>query len=169
MKKVVLMNSLTKHTPSPSLEGKASHASIIPSKQTYPLRYSVLWPHKKSLNECGLDVDDMESTFHVGAFKKKEIVSIGTFLIQRNEKFKEEKQYRLRAMATSPIVRGENFGKKVIEFAIQELRNRKVDLLWCDAREIALGFYEKMGFTVVGDFYDVPQIGPHKLMYYKIN
>lgn len=162
-------NSLTKHTPGPSQEGKAYRTSIIPSKQTYQLRFNVLWPHKKSLNECGLDVDDMEGTFHVGAFKKKELVSIGTFLIQRNEIFKEEKQYRLRAMATSPIVRGENFGKKVIEFAIQELRNRKVDLLWCDAREIALGFYEKMGFTVVGDFYDVPQIGPHKLMYYKIN
>lgn len=148
---------------------KLNETKLISSKQTYPLRYSVLWSHKNSLNECGLDVDDMEGTFHVGAFKKKELVSIGTFLIQRNEKFKEEQQYRLRAMATSPVVRGENFGKKVIEFAIQELRNRKVDLLWCDAREIALGFYEKMGFTVVGDFYDVPQIGPHKLMYYKIN
>lgn len=142
---------------------------LISSEQTYPLRLNVLWPHKNNLLECGLDVDDMEGTFHVGAFKYDEIVSIGTFLIQRNEKFKEEKQYRLRAMASSPSVRGENFGKKVIEFAIQELRYRKVDLLWCDAREIALGFYEKMGFTVVGDFYDVPQIGPHKLMYYKIN
>lgn len=141
---------------------------IISAEETYPLRLKVLWPHKNSLNECGIDVDDLSGTFHVGAFKNGELVSIGTFLIQKNEKFKEKIQYRLRAMATSPVVRGENFGKKIIDFALEELQNRKVELLWCDAREFALGFYEKMGFTVVGDFYDVPKIGPHKLMYKKI-
>ena len=143
-------------------------AKIIASKETYPLRLKVLWPHKNSLNECGIDVDDLAGTFHVGAFKNDELVSIGTFLVQNNEKFKEKTQYRLRAMATSPKVRGENFGKKVIDFALDELKNRKVELLWCDAREVALGFYEKMGFTIVGDFYNVPLIGPHKLMYKKI-
>jgi predicted GNAT family N-acyltransferase len=156
------------HTPNPSQEGKATHEALISSKQTYPLRLAVLWQHKNSLNECGLEIDDLESTFHVGAYKNEELVSIGTFLLQNNEKFKELKQYRLRAMATSPKVRGENFGKKIIEFAINELQNRKVELLWCDAREVALGFYEKMGFITVGDFYNVPQIGPHKLMYKKI-
>lgn len=148
---------------------KMHEVRIIPSKQTYPLRFEVLWQHKKSLEECMLDIDDLESTFHVGAFKNGEIVSVGTFLVQRNEKFEEKYQYRLRAMATSPKVRGENFGKKIIAFAMNELQNRKVELLWCDAREVALGFYEKMGFTVVGDFYNVPQIGPHKLMYKIIN
>lgn len=72
-------------------------------------------------------------------------------------------------MATSPKVRGENFGKQVIDFALEELKNRKVDLLWCDARKVALGFYEKMGFHIFGDFYEIPIIGPHKLMYKEIN
>ncbi len=147
---------------------KMPEVGIITSKETHPLRFEVLWQHKNSLNECGLEIDDLESTFHVGAYKNEELVSIGTFLLQNNEKFKELKQYRLRAMATSPKVRGENFGKKIIEFAINELQKRNVELLWCDAREIALGFYEKMGFKTVGDFYDVPQIGLHKLMYKKI-
>lgn len=147
---------------------KMPEVGIITSKETYPLRLTVLWQHKNSLNECGLDIDDLESTFHVGAYKNEELVSIGTFLLQKNEKFKEQKQYRLRAMATSPSVRGENFGKKIIEFAINELQKRNVELLWCDAREIALGFYEKMGFKTVGDFYNVPLIGKHKLMYKKI-
>lgn len=162
------MSSLTKHTPSLSQEGKATHETFISTKETYPLRLEVLWQHKNSLNECGLEIDDLESTFHVGAYKNEELVSIGTFLLQNNEKFKELKQYRLRAMATSPKVRGENFGKKIIEFAINELQKRNVELLWCDAREIALGFYEKMGFTLVGDFYEIPIIGKHKLMYKKI-
>ena len=144
-----------------------NQVSIIQSKQTYPLRLEVLWQHKNNLEECGLDIDDLETTFHVGAFKNGELVSLGTFLVQRNEKFEEEYQYRLRAMATSPKVRGENFGKEVIDFALKELKKREVELLWCDAREVAIGFYEKMGFKILGDFYEVPIIGKHKLMYYK--
>lgn len=143
-------------------------AFIISSKQTYRLRLEVLWQHKNSLEECRLEIDDLESTFHVGAFKNGEVVSVGTFLIQHNNEFKEEKQYRLRAMATSPKVRGENFGKQVIDFALAELKKRGVELLWCDAREVAIGFYEKMGFKTLGDFYEVPIIGKHKLMYKKI-
>lgn len=141
---------------------------IITSNETYPLRLEVLWQHKNSLEECSLDVDDLESTFHIGVFKNEEIVGIGTFLVQQNEKFEEKYQYRLRAMATSPKVRGENFGKQVIDFALVELKNRSVELLWCDAREVAIGFYEKMGFNILGGFYEIPRIGKHKLMYKKI-
>ena len=159
------LNPNMQHTFTPAQEGKAAHVSIIPSQLTYPLRLSVLWQHKNSLEECKLDIDDLPTTFHVGAFKNKEMVAIGTFLQQENEKFEATNQYRLRAMATSSKVRGENFGKLLIEFAIEELKNRKVDLLWCDARKVALGFYEKMGFNVIGDFYEIPIIGPHKLMY----
>ena len=162
------MSSLTKHTPNPSQEGKATHETFISAKETQPLRLEVLWQHKNSLEECRLDIDDLESTFHVGALKNGVLVSVGTFLVQRNEKFEEKYQYRLRAMATSPKVRGENFGKQVIDFALVELKNRGVELLWCDAREVAIGFYEKMGFNILGDFYEVPMIGKHKLMYYKL-
>lgn len=141
---------------------------IISSEETYPLRLEVLWPHFDKLDQCGIDIDEVEGTFHIGALKDGEIVSIGTFLVQKNEKFDAKIQYRLRAMASSPKVKGQNFGKKVIGFAKEELKSRNIELLWCDARKVALGFYEKMGFTIVGDYYDVPKIGPHKLMYYNI-
>lgn len=141
---------------------------IIAASETYPLRLAILWPHFDRLDQCGIDVDEVEGTFHVGAFKDGEVVSIGTFLVQKNEKFESEKQYRLRAMASSPKVRGQNFGKKVIDFGVEELKSRNIETLWCDARKVALGFYEKMGFTIIGDYYDVPKIGPHKLMFYSI-
>lgn len=162
------LNPNIQHIPTPSQEGKAAHVSIIPSSATYPLRLSVLWQHKNNLAECKLDIDDLSTTFHVGAYKNGEIVAVGTFLQQQNEKFEATNQYRLRAMASSSKVRGENFGKLLIEFAIEELKNRKADLLWCDARKVALGFYEKMGFNVIGDFYEIPIIGKHKLMYKSI-
>lgn len=168
MFKMKELNTNIQYATTPSEEGKVARVSIISSSETYSLRLEVLWQHKNSLEECKLDIDDMLTTFHVGVFKNNEIVAIGTFLQQQNEKFDAKNQYRLRAMATSPKVRGENFGKQVIDFALEELKNRKVDLLWCDARKVALGFYEKMGFNILGDFYEVPIIGKHKLMYKRI-
>lgn len=141
---------------------------VISAQETYPLRLSVLWPHFDQLDQCGLEVDKIDGTFHVGAFKGGELVSIGTFLVQKNEQFNDGVQYRLRAMATSEKVRGQGFGQRLIQFAKEELNNKQVDLLWCDARKVALKFYDKIGFTTIGDFYDVPQIGPHKLMYCRI-
>ena len=87
-----------------------SSVKIITTKETYPLRLEVLWQHKNTLEECKLDIDDLPTTFHVGVFKDGEIVAIGTFLQQQNEKFEAKNQYRLRAMATSPKVRGKTFG-----------------------------------------------------------
>ena len=36
------------------------------------------------------------------------------------------------------------------------------EILWCNARTTAFEFYEKMGFTIVGDEFDIPNLGPHK-------
>jgi hypothetical protein len=40
--------------------------------------------------------------------------------------------------------------------------------LWCDARKVALGFYEKIGFQRIDEWYDIPPIGLHQFMYYPI-
>ncbi len=147
---------------------KNNCVEFISTEMTFPLRLEVLWKHKKTFKECRLDTDDIKTTFHVGVMKEGKIVSVGTFLEQRNKTFNEEKQYRLRAMATLPIMKNSGYGKQIVEFACKELKNRKIEILWCDAREKAVGFYEKLGFQTKGDFYDIPLIGKHKLMYYKL-
>ena len=136
----------------------------IASKETYPLRHKVLWPHLKE-HECGIDSDFLDEAFQLGSFYKDQLISIGTFFPQQHQQFKSTKQFRLRAMATDPDFRGLQSGKKLMEAAFEHLQSIGVDLLWCDARLIATGFYEKLGMDVMGEIYDVPKIGPHKLMY----
>ena len=124
---------------------------------------------------CGLTLTDRmpakippdtePTTFHIAALLNDKVVGTSTFIIDINEKFEEKNQYRLRAMATDPEVRGYGLGAKIIENALDELKNMGVKLLWCDARIIATGFYEKQNFKVKGQVYQVPKIGPHKLMY----
>ena len=129
-------------------------SKLIQSNLTHKIRLSVLWPHK-NISNCFLAEDNLKDTFHVG-----------TFIYQNNIIFDEnDKQYRLRAMATEKKYQGISMGRKLIMFAKNELIKRKVKLLWCDARKIAIPFYENLGFKSQGEFYNIPKIGPHKLMY----
>ena len=132
------------------------------------LRHKVLWQHKSSSEDCVIDADSLISTFHIGALKNNEVVGTSTFIVDVNDKFATQNQYRLRAMATDETVRGEGIGKQIIEFAIKKLKQMNVELLWCDARLKATWFYDKMGFKTKDDIYNVPEIGPHKLMYFEL-
>ena len=37
---------------------------------------------------------------------------------------------------------------------------------WCNARVAAVPFYARMGWRVVSDLFDVPTVGPHRVMAY---
>ncbi len=138
---------------------------FLDKEEVKVLRHAVLWPHLDNLDACAIEPDSLITTFHIGATKNSEIVGTSTLIAQKNKKFETPRQYRLRAMATAPSVRGEGVGAKIIEQIIKELKEREVELLWCDARIIATGFYERQSFETKGEIYQVPKIGPHKLMY----
>jgi hypothetical protein len=44
--------------------------------------------------------------------------------------------------------------------------NGKAGLLWCNARRTipAAGFYQKQGWTIVSDIFEIPTAGPHVKM-----
>ena len=52
-------------------------------------------------------------------------------------------------MATDPTVRGPGAGRALVAEGLARVAARGGDLVWCDARVAAVGFYERMGFTVV--------------------
>jgi predicted GNAT family N-acyltransferase len=137
----------------------------LPTADIRKLRHEVLWPHKSSFEDCVIEPDMVETTFHMGAIENDIVVGTSTFLVETHNEFKSNSQYRLRAMATSPSVRGKKVGRQIIEASIEKLKKMNITLLWCDARLEATGFYERLGFKMKGEIYDVPNIGPHKLMY----
>lgn len=112
-----------------------------------------------------IDVDMDENTFHLGTFVENELISIGTFAKQNNPQFTFQHQYRLRGMATNKAYSGLGSGRKLLAFAEEELRNRNIELLWFDARIVALEFYKKLNYTAIGEAYPVRDVGMHYLMY----
>jgi GNAT superfamily N-acetyltransferase len=71
-------------------------------------------------------------------------------------------------MATIEKYRGKGFGNQLLNFAIVYLRGQKVNYLWCNARKKALQFYLNMGFEVISPEFELHGIGPHHVLYVKI-
>lgn len=58
--------------------------------------------------------------------------------------------YRLRGMAVEERHQGRGLGRALFEAGLAALRERGADLLWANARDDAIGFYERLGMTVAG-------------------
>ena len=119
----------------------------IAPEETYPLRHRVLWPHLEKESDCTIDIDFRDDARHFGTIQGQSLIGIGSFFQTSHERFPDAKKpYRLRAMATDPDHRGMNAGGDLIKSAVNSLREEGVDFIWCDARKVAIGFYEKLGF-----------------------
>ena len=149
-------------------------ARSISASETRFLRHQVLWPHKPSPAVCTIDVDESEYAHHVGAFSEAGLhVGVCSLFRQRSDRFPavlpaDELIYRLRVMGTLPEVRGQGAGAAIVRYAANWSREQGALWLWCDAREVAFPFYERMGFKFISDGYNVPEIGPHRMMALKL-
>lgn len=140
------------------------HISKIPTEYTLPLRQKVLKPFLH-VDECVNPGDNDPTSFHLGLFHERKLVSICTFVTEPHQSFYAGNPHRLRGMATDQNYRGQGLGQILLQHGTNVLRQKRCDLLWCNARQRAFSFYEKMGFFYVGPSFELPQIGPHKVMY----
>ena len=144
------------------------YTQLITPEQTRPLRHLVLWPHIEKEEDCVIDIDHRDDAFHLGVFVDGELRCIGSFFAMFSPKISFKKQYRLRAMATHPEFHGKGLARELILHALEILKEKEKDVLWCDARINAVGFYERLGFSQIDEVYDVTKIGPHKFMWKEI-
>lgn len=118
-------------------------------------------------NACHYDGDDNELSFHLGGFVENKLVSIASFYFNKHESIQEENQFQLRGMATLPEHQGQGISSQLLKTAFPIIKQNLVNVLWCNARKTAIGFYESVGFEKVGDEFEVDKIGTHILMYKK--
>jgi predicted GNAT family N-acyltransferase len=142
----------------------------ISAMETQPLRHRVLWPHKPDVASCTIDIDQRADAIHLGAYDLADVlVGVCSLFEMATPKLEGCKQFRLRAMATAPEVRGSGAGKAIVLEALRLTGGMGADLLWCDARKVALNFYSACGFSEIDEWYEIPIIGPHKLMYFRFS
>lgn len=135
----------------------------IDARDTYPLRHKILRPNQ-TIEDCQYPGDEDDGSFHLGAYVDEKLVSVASFYIDRYEKIEDEFQYRLRGMATEPEHRGKGYSLALLNTAIPLIEKNNIHVLWCNARSGALGFYQKVGFEVISDEFEIEGIGPHFVM-----
>src|SRR5579859_7785561 len=135
----------------------------ISAAQTHELRALVLRPGQPPDATVFLG-DYVTDTLHLGAFERDKLVGIATIIHQAPENYMElnpEKVWLLRGMATLFAVRGRGYGAALMHAACAYVARLHGRLLWCDARVGAIGFYEKMGFVIQGNRFNIPGSGLH--------
>jgi len=134
----------------------------------YPLRHKVLRPNLPFEASC-LPSDNDPNAIHFTLKNDDTILSIASLYSESLEAMPNKNAYRLRGMATEPAKRGNGFGTMVLHGAMEYLKKETdVEILWCNARVTAFGFYERMGFTILGEIFDIPNLGPHKTGYIEL-
>ncbi|MCW2985645.1 MAG: acetyltransferase, family, partial [Conexibacter sp.] len=56
-------------------------------------------------------------------------------------------------------------GAALLAACLDHARAQGASRVWCNARTPARGFYERAGFVAEGAEFELPQIGPHFLMW----
>jgi predicted GNAT family N-acyltransferase len=142
----------------------------ISASDTYPIRHKILRAGKP-IESCYYHGDKDELTFHLGAFVDKKLVSVASFYFENHQQFQEKhpNQFRLRGMATLAEYQGMGLSSQLLKTALPLIKQNLCTLLWCNARATAEGFYKKVGFEAHGEIFDIPEIGPHRLMTINLN
>jgi predicted GNAT family N-acyltransferase len=112
--------------------------------------------------------DYEEDTFHMACIVDEKIVTCATFYPEKSSKLKSDNTYRLRGMATDSDFQRKGYATDLMNESFKELKNRDCDMVWCNARLVAVDFYKSSGFKITGEIFDIAEIGPHYYMYKEI-
>lgn len=128
------------------------------------VRHPVLRPGRP-IESCHFDGDDLLSTSHFGLFLENQLAGVISAFKAQNKLFSEENQYQIRGMAVLSEFQKKGFGEALLEYCENEIRLKSGNLIWFNARETAIGFYEKSGYEILGDQFEIPDVGPHYILF----
>ena len=115
------------------------------------------------LDAAHFDGDTDPTTVHLGAFDDDGGLLCCTTLMRRP--YDGTDAVQLRGMATHRDLARSGIGTRVVAFAEALVRDEiGCDVLWCNARTSAAGFYRRLGWEITSPEFDIPGVGPHVRM-----
>lgn len=139
----------------------------ISALETYPVRHPVL-RKGRPLEDCHFEGDELQSTIHLGLFENENLVGVASLLKNNHPDFESNAQYQLRGMAVLESFQGKGYGNQLLKYGENLVKKLGADLIWFNAREKAISFYKNLGYSVIGDSFEIKGIGTHYRMIKKI-
>ncbi len=135
---------------------------LVTPHDTLAVRAAILRPYLTA-EENLLPEDSESDAFHLAYRKGEETIGVASYYVRQLAPY-EGIGYRLRQMGVLASYQNTGIGAEIMRKGFEVLHQRGADYLWCDARKIAFGFYEKQGMQIIGEEFHVPNVGPHKHM-----
>jgi predicted GNAT family N-acyltransferase len=144
-----------------SSDDHAFHVRPVPAGAIVDLRHRVLRPGRPR-ETAMFDGDDLPTSHHFAAIDGGgRIIGCASFHLNP---FEGEPAWQLRGVATDAGWVGRGVGRRVLTAGEADVLGRTPRLMWCNARAEAVGFYERLGWSVCSETFDVPFVGPHYRM-----
>ena len=136
----------------------------ITAAETFPVRHPVL-REGKPIESCHFEGDDDIPTKHFGVFIDNALVAVASLYRNDSDLFDAKNQLQLRGMAVLGDHRKKGYGEDLVIHAENYAKNQNASLVWFNARIIAVPFYRKLGYEILGAPFEIGDIGPHHIMY----
>ncbi len=144
--------------------------AIASTQDILPIRMKVLRDGTPSQDPRYIE-DDWDVTTHLALYKHKEIVGTSSWLTKvfpLPHAHSNNFDTQLRGMAVDQSLQSTGLGAELLLYGVHMAQRNGAGIVWARARDSALKFYEKNGFTTVGDaFLDEATGMSHHLVYFQ--
>lgn len=136
----------------------------ITSEETFAVRQPVLRPGKP-VETCRFEGDNLPTTVHFGIYDDKVLAGVISVFDAKHQFFPDERQFQIRGMAVLESQQKKGLGQLLVKAAEKYIATQQGQRIWFNARKIAIGFYNKMGYEIVGKPFTIGDIGIHYVMH----
>ena len=126
--------------------------------------------YKFTIKDCSIYKEDLsKKTKHFGIEVDSKLICVATIIEKNLDSKKNLNGIQIRGMATLESYHNKGYGSLLLSKIIEYVKKqKKIDLIWCNARKNSIQFYINNNFTQFGNEFIIKDIGLHKILYIKI-
>jgi putative membrane protein insertion efficiency factor len=126
--------------------------------------------YKFTIKDCSIYKEDLsKKTKHFGIEVDSKLICVATIIEKNLDSKKNLNGIQIRGMATLESYHNKGYGSLLLSKIMEDVKKqKKIDLIWCNARKNSIQFYINNNFTQYGNEFIIKDIGPHKILYTKI-
>ena len=130
----------------------------VPAEATHDLRWRILRNRRPGAT-VAFPEDTRAGTFHLAVRDTGVIRAVASFSPEATPYRPGRAAVHLRGMAVDDPFQHHGLGRLLVGSAVTRLQSGGVEVLWCNARDSAAGFYARLGFEVAGEGFVLPESG----------
>ena len=115
--------------------------------------------------DCNYPEDTYPDVVHFGIIHEGTAIATSSWFMKECPETPGVLAMQLKGMAVTNELQGAGLGSLLIDAGLALANERGATIAWARARDSAMGFYERLGFTSTGEgFIDGPTAMPHHIV-----